>query len=83
MSVGKLVLCKHFYHYWCAIVHFNSSSKCIKVRCEKEMHEMWWSFIGVEKRKISPISDVGFKAFGSKPKFLPKVKFFLEVIFLS
>jgi hypothetical protein len=47
------------------------------------MHEMWWSFIGVEKRKISPISDVGFKAFGSKPKFLPKVKFFLEVIFLS
>ncbi len=40
------------------------------------MHEMWWNSIGIGKLGTFPISGVGFKAFGSKPKFLRKVKFF-------
>jgi hypothetical protein len=42
MWVGKLAFCKHVYHCWCATVHLNSFSKCIKVGCEEKMHEMWW-----------------------------------------
>jgi len=42
MWVGKLASCKHFYHCWCAAVHFSYFSKCIKEGCEVKMHEMWW-----------------------------------------
>jgi hypothetical protein len=75
MWACKLASYKHFYHCWHATIHFNSCSKCIKARCEKEMHEMWWSFAGIGKLGTFQISDIGFKASSSKPKFPPKVKF--------
>ncbi len=76
MWACTLASCKHFYHCWCVTIHFSSFSKCIKVGCEEEMHAMWWSFARIGKLGTFPISDVGFKAFGSKRKFPQKVKFF-------
>jgi hypothetical protein len=75
MWAVKLAFCKHFYHCWCVAVHFSSYSKCIKAKCEEEMHEMWWSSTRIGKLVIAPISNMGFKASSSKPKFPLKIKF--------
>lgn len=48
----KIVFCKHFYHLWCAITHFSSSTKCLLEDYGEEMHLDWWTLSKVKKPSI-------------------------------
>ncbi len=76
MWVGQLVSCKHFYHCWCDVVYFNISKKCIKPRCQEEMHESWWNYVGIQKPWMFPI--LNFKFNSRSKNFPPKCKFPLQ-----
>jgi hypothetical protein len=67
--VGKLASCKHLYHCWCALLHFNISLKCIHPTCEEEMHESWWSCVGIAKPRTIMVVEPILKT--SRPK-LPR-----------
>jgi hypothetical protein len=67
--VGKLASYKHLYHYWCALLHFSFSSKCIHLTCEKEMHKSWWSCVGIAKPRTIMVAKPILET--SRPK-LPK-----------
>jgi hypothetical protein len=41
MWLRTIASCKHLYHYWCADMYFNASSKCIHLGYEEEMHKAW------------------------------------------
>lgn len=45
----RLASCKHGYHEWCCRFHFENSTKCVEEGCDEEMHEGWWSAIGLVK----------------------------------
>ncbi len=66
MWARKLASCKHMYHYWCVIIHFNSLSKCIHLGYEEEMHNAWWSFIRIIKLGTLVVSKPKLKAPGPK-----------------
>jgi hypothetical protein len=70
--VSKLTSCKHFYHYWCDAIHFNTLEKYIKSRCEEQMHEGSWSSAEIKKPWTSPISD--YKPNSRAKSYLPKHK---------
>lgn len=44
----RLTSCKHFYHDWCALSHFNTSFFCIENKCGQEMHDAW-NVVGLRK----------------------------------
>ena len=44
-----LASCRHAYHSWCALTHFNESTKCIHKDCAMEMHKDWWTSTGIQK----------------------------------
>ena len=45
----RLASCKHGYHEWCCRFHFENSTKCVEEGCNEEMHEGWWSAVGLVK----------------------------------
>ena len=45
----RLASCKHGYHEWCCRFHFENSTKCVEEGCDEEMHEGWWSAVGLVK----------------------------------
>ena len=49
----RLASCKHGYHEWCCRFHFENSTKCVEEGCNEEMHEGWWSAVGLVKPGIS------------------------------
>ena len=45
----RLASCKHGYHKWCCRFPFENSTKCVEEGCDEEMHEGWWSAVGLVK----------------------------------
>ena len=52
----RLASCKHGYHEWCCRFHFEKSTKCVEEGCGEEMHEGWWSAVGLVKPGTSSAS---------------------------
>lgn len=65
MWVRKIASCKHVYQYWC-VVHFNISSKWIHPSYAEEMHELWWSWVGIPKLETLMIVELKSKPLKSK-----------------
>jgi hypothetical protein len=41
--------CKHLYHPWCTLIHFNFSTKCVNPSCEQMFHDNWRLCNGINK----------------------------------
>jgi len=39
-------VCKHFYHPWCALMHFKHSNKCADPHCKTYMSLEWFKSFG-------------------------------------
>jgi hypothetical protein len=72
--IGKLAPCKHFYHCWCVIVHFNTLEKCIKLGREEYMHGGLWSSARIKKIEVSYLIS-NFKPISRAKNFPPTHKF--------
>ncbi len=44
----RILPCHHVYHFWCYVVHFGSSLKCVHKVVIKEPHPEWWKLSGLK-----------------------------------
>jgi hypothetical protein len=53
-------------------LHFNTSTKCIQIRCAEDMHEAWWHSTRIKKPRSASISYYTLvKNIAARPRHQP------------
>ncbi len=55
----KFVSYRHSYHFWCALSHFSTSTKCLFEMCGQEMYRNLWLLSRMKKPRVGEEAMLG------------------------